>query len=512
MIIYDPGRWGILYAFSLKGSVFPKALVWATPNAICAGMLTYFFHDSYGMDDLSGLNYLWSGYTFILGILVVFRNNQAYSRFWEGATLISQTRGEWTEAISGLLSFCSKDPAQEEQVVHFQELLVRLFSLLHCSALQQICALEDSTLEVIAFDFVDKKYLEFLLQANDRCEIIMMWIQQLVGEAQMDGTIKTPPPILSRAYQELSRGIVNLIDAKKIKEVPFPFPYSQMITSMLLGHWLITPVLASQVISSVAWATGLCFIISTGLWSLMYIALEIDQPFGGDSNDVDVQEMQQDFNRSLLDLLSPLAQSVPKCTWHSDNSAELARSSTLVSSASTRMLGRSTTLGSILDTAPSRVMPTTSDASKLARTASPLTNIAHDRETPLEDRELKASLKRDLTLTERRSCPMASSAPRGPPSPPCVQRPASPQALLVHVSPLQPLQLPCADESRNGNQETAAGDSNEPRLIGTTAAEGGYPHGSHGIRAKQGVHEPVANRTALSGVDGNGAANGMPVH
>ena len=32
-----------------------------------------------------GLDTIWSGYTFILGFLIVFRSNQAYSRFWESA-------------------------------------------------------------------------------------------------------------------------------------------------------------------------------------------------------------------------------------------------------------------------------------------------------------------------------------------------------------------------------------------------------------------------------------------
>ena len=35
--------------------------------------------------DSSGLDSIWSGYTFILGFLIVFRSNQAYSRFWESA-------------------------------------------------------------------------------------------------------------------------------------------------------------------------------------------------------------------------------------------------------------------------------------------------------------------------------------------------------------------------------------------------------------------------------------------
>merc|ERR1712050_334814 len=48
----------------------------------------------------------------------------------------------------------------------------------------------------------------------------------------------------------------------------------------------------------------------------MYIAIEIDQPFGDDYNDLPVKGMQKDFNRSLLQLLHPMAQMPPVYSFH----------------------------------------------------------------------------------------------------------------------------------------------------------------------------------------------------
>ena len=48
-----------------------------------------------GEEWITSLNSVWSSYSFVLSFLVVFRNNQAYSRFWEGATLMNEMRGEW---------------------------------------------------------------------------------------------------------------------------------------------------------------------------------------------------------------------------------------------------------------------------------------------------------------------------------------------------------------------------------------------------------------------------------
>ena len=42
--------------------------------------------------------------------------------------------------------------------------------------------------------------------------------------------ILVAPPILSRVYNQLGNGIVNLNNARKITSFPIPFPLAQMIT------------------------------------------------------------------------------------------------------------------------------------------------------------------------------------------------------------------------------------------------------------------------------------------
>mmetsp|Transcript_112983 Transcript_112983/g.243392 ORF Transcript_112983/g.243392 Transcript_112983/m.243392 type:complete len:485 (-) Transcript_112983:46-1500(-) len=324
MIHYHQGRWGpwgILFICRSSGSVIPQALVWAVPSAIFAG---YLHLDGYGDVRIEGVGELWSGYTFILGFLLVFRNNQAYSRFWEGATLIQQVRGEWFNAVSSLIAFCSKRPEKREEVEVFQHLLVRLMSMLYCAALQQVAVLDDNNFDIIDNEGMDTDSLLFLAESNDRCEIILQWIQRLVVDAQESGVISVAPPILSRSFQELSRGIVNLNNVRKIKEIPFPFPYAQASTVMLLVHWIITPIFASQYIASWWSAAIVSLVVSCAFWAISYIAQEIEQPFGEDPNDLPMAEMQSDMNRSLRVLLQPLAQHPPRFNYLQDRDAALA--------------------------------------------------------------------------------------------------------------------------------------------------------------------------------------------
>mmetsp|Transcript_43080 Transcript_43080/g.116157 ORF Transcript_43080/g.116157 Transcript_43080/m.116157 type:complete len:534 (-) Transcript_43080:179-1780(-) len=314
MISYDASDMGIFFILRWKGSVFPKALFWAIPNAIFAILLhTYARMEQSGLHpmNMTGVHILWAGYTSVLGFLIVFRNNQAYTRFWEGATLINQVRGEWFNAVSTLIAFCNQAKDVRDQVEYFQATLVRLASMLYCSALQQVCDLDDDCLEVIDNRGFDLDSLTFMECSNDRCEVILQWVQRLIVEAEEQKVLKIAPPLLTRAFQELSRGIVNLNNARKIKDIPFPFPYAQMITCMLIVHWFATPLLASQIMDSMVAAGVVCFFVTLSFWCLIYIALEIDQPFGEDANDLPLRDMQKDFNQSLLTLMHPLAQKVP---------------------------------------------------------------------------------------------------------------------------------------------------------------------------------------------------------
>merc|ERR1719230_2165228 len=93
---------------------------------------------------------------------------------------------------------------------------------------------------------IDPVSLEFLTHSSDKVEVILQWIQRSTVLHMSTGVLPIAPPILSRAFQEVSRGIVNLQNARKIADFPFPFPYAQVSMVMLLVHWASTPVLFSM--------------------------------------------------------------------------------------------------------------------------------------------------------------------------------------------------------------------------------------------------------------------------
>merc|ERR1719210_2565587 len=84
-----------------------------------------------------------------------------------------------------------------------------------------------------------------------------------------------------------------------------------MITLMLLIHWVITAFVCAASVERSFWAGILSFIVVFSFWSINYIAVELEQPFGDDANDLPLHDMQEDLNISLTQLLQKEAQQPP---------------------------------------------------------------------------------------------------------------------------------------------------------------------------------------------------------
>merc|ERR1712032_1231857 len=179
-------------------------------------------------------------------------------------------------------------------------------SLLHGCALEEVSGTEHPY--AIDIRGLDEATLQYLHEAQhmhgfNRVELLQHIIRTLITKAFGDQVLKVPPPILTRVYQTLSRGFVNLLNAKKIAGTPFPFPFAQLITMLLLTNLLMTPVIMAVLVSSKVFAFIFTFVPIFGLFSLNFVAMELENPFGNDDNDLPLMHFQEDFNNCLIMLL-----------------------------------------------------------------------------------------------------------------------------------------------------------------------------------------------------------------
>lgn len=325
MRYYEAGDWGFSLVWGITASVFPRALVMAIPNAIFAYFLATVMgeHSDYTQSMADNAMGLWGAYTSVLFFVLYFRSNVAYNRWWEGGTLLQQTRGEWFNAYSSLIAFVSSDPKKEEDVEAYQHMLARLMSLLFCSALQQVSPDRSRTFDIIDCTGIDPASMSFLLQSEDKVEVLLQWLQRSTILSMQNGVLTAPPPVMSRAFQELSRGIVNLQNARKIADFPFPFPHAQASMVMLLLHWAVCPVVASILLNRTL-AAITCFVVIFFLWCINFIALDLEYPFGSKDNDLPMDQMQSDWNKSVATLLHKRANQPPRFDYFPEIHNQLA--------------------------------------------------------------------------------------------------------------------------------------------------------------------------------------------
>lgn len=330
MIYYrSDGVWGIVNIFRWSGSVYPTACLAAFPCAcIAAGMraLLPSIWDDEESDWVLTNNSLWASFSSLLGFLIVFRTSQAYNRFWAGCTALHRIKADWFDACSALVAFCKFTEPSEvsiDKIRLFEHTIVRLFSMLYTLALAEI---EDSnTVEVeevraFSYEFVgaqdfDLETMFVVKDCDSKVELVYQWIQQLIvehlGSTGRPNVLEIPAPILSRVFQLLSNGMNAFHDGVQVSSVPFPFPYAQCCSCLLAIHWLLVPLVACGWSPSWWIAFVFTFLQVFILWALNTTAVEIENPFGSDDNDLDGRGLQSQMNRHLEILLDDSTMKTP---------------------------------------------------------------------------------------------------------------------------------------------------------------------------------------------------------
>jgi len=316
MIEYSVNKHGFSnHMFSIRGSVFPKSLVWAIPCAALAAGVWYvqneILHPTAPLKTRQdAASRALSGFTSVLAFLLIFRTTKAYGRYWECAMYLQKARGEWFNATSNLVSFCSAKQEKAHDVKKFQQQLIRLISLLFCSAMGEISSMDCPEFEIID-PLMDNATLVYVQGKKERSEVVMNWIQRLVVDNIRSNTIEIAPPIVSRVFQEFSLGIVNVAAAKKINFIPFPFPYSQMMQLLLIMQAFVQPIVSGYAYHNWWVAAVSTFFVVLLSWCIHFISVEIEMPFGDDANDLPLGDLVTSMNDSLINLLEDRAQVVP---------------------------------------------------------------------------------------------------------------------------------------------------------------------------------------------------------
>lgn len=137
--------------------------------------------------------------------------------------------------------------------------------------------------------------MDILKSSSDRPSLVMYWIIHDLADISLDLDIASP--IQSRIYQELSNGMLALKQAEKVADVPFPFPYAQLMSVLITCYSCFIPVFVAVFTQSYV-GPVIAFILFQGTWGINQTAAELENPFGSNINNITLV----DFHDRFLDL------------------------------------------------------------------------------------------------------------------------------------------------------------------------------------------------------------------
>lgn len=232
--------------------------------------------------------------SFVISMLLVFRTNTAYDRWWEGRKLWGQlvnTSRNLAIKISGILD--SKD--EENRRFFRRSIPVYAFSLK---------------------DHLQSKNTEYSLQDDE-----------MVGELNIPTSVDTDKHVpnhiakllfvkINLLYKSgkitgdqlivLNGEITALTDicggCERIKNTPIPYSYSSFIKKFIMLYTLTLPIGYAFMLGYIA-APIVAFVFYV-LASLELIAEEIEEPFGLDENDLPMEKMSENIQRQVEEILT----------------------------------------------------------------------------------------------------------------------------------------------------------------------------------------------------------------
>ncbi|NOU28448.1 MAG: hypothetical protein HOO96_11140 [Polyangiaceae bacterium] len=289
MIDYDPKNW-LRIAFTLRGSVAPRLLV-RTSGIMAIGAVAAYLHAR------SGFKIPTIAHTLIgvaLGLLLVFRTNASYDRYWEGRKLLGSMVNRTRDAARQVAAYTRGDDAlARENVAAIRRHLVAFFAL----GMQGLRGERDLGT------------LGALLDDQERA-----LLEPLKGRAPVMATLAATKVGLLRDAQRLNDTEVLALDAnftalldalggcERIVRTPVPFAYAQHIKSFVLLFCITVPFAMAD---AMHWATPVAVgVLAFALFGIDEIGVEIEDPFGDDDNDLPIDRIQATIDASTQEIVA----------------------------------------------------------------------------------------------------------------------------------------------------------------------------------------------------------------
>lgn len=292
MRVYNPKEWfDILFQFH-KGDTLRSLGKFILVMCVYAFFIAVFELHIIHVDQTSFLRnvYVLHGILgLVLSLLLVFRTNTAYDRWWEGRKL-------WGSLVNNSRNLALKMNAMlpEEDVnsreffrtsIPFYSVVLKDY-LMNESTRYDLDRLPHPQLKVIG----DDKHTP-----NQVAKLIYHKVMSLHKEGVISGEqlLFINPELLS---------FTDICGAcERIKNTPIPYSYSAFLKKFIFLYIITLPIgYVFQLGYYVVPVTAMVFYV---LGSLELIAEEIEDPFGNDDNDLPMQKISENIQKHVAEII-----------------------------------------------------------------------------------------------------------------------------------------------------------------------------------------------------------------
>ncbi|MUH01806.1 hypothetical protein F7734_59975 [Scytonema sp. UIC 10036] len=290
MKLAKKSKW-LQIAFQLEGSVIESILRRVIACGIFSFVISIFYHFKLPVSQPILANVIPS---IVLGLLLVFRTNTAYDRFWEG-------RKVWGNIVNDVRNLARQiwvsvdeiNPEDKEKKIGILRLIVAFAVATKLHLRGQGVNEELEELMPIS------KYLTLKTMNNPPLEIAF-WIGDYLQLQYNRNCINS---YQLTALQELLNSLVDSLGAcERILKTPMPLAYAIHLKQLLLLYCLLLPF---QLVESLGWWTGIiAALVSFTLFGIEAIGIEIENPFGLDKNDLPLDTICTTMKKNINDLIS----------------------------------------------------------------------------------------------------------------------------------------------------------------------------------------------------------------
>ncbi|KAJ3168996.1 hypothetical protein HDU88_001323 [Geranomyces variabilis] len=294
--------------FRFTGSVIPHVLLPAIVLTLWATLWTAFyqkFPDTWLTGFIPNSNILVTIISVVMGLLLVFRNNTAYDRYWEGrrllATLECQVRNmsrfiwigvaaksphgalEKRGAMNLLVAFmhATKHYLRNELGVHYDDVYPYISHLPDYAPDNIVHATDDNSGKNLPLE-ISFHLAGFVMKARQTDEI----------DVSQQGCMNNA----------LNSMIDCLTGFERIRGTPLPHAYGIHLKQTLFVYLLSLPF---QLLRTGGWSTiVMCCLASFTLLGLEAIGGEIENPFGFDANDLPIDDICDMIQHEILSIMN----------------------------------------------------------------------------------------------------------------------------------------------------------------------------------------------------------------